>query len=99
MIAADLAADQRRGRQHHPVRLRGRRGASGHLGDLKPVFGMPVEGLIQAGCRTVYPHLTKPLADNMAEAFRRKWPPKGSGRRSPVPAVSADRRDAHVTLL
>ena len=32
--------------------------------------GMPVEGFIQTGYRTVFSYLTKPLADNMARAFR-----------------------------
>ncbi|WP_201863263.1 hypothetical protein [Microvirga soli] len=40
------------------------------LGDLKLVPGMPVEGLIQTGHRTVFSYLTKPVADNMAKAFR-----------------------------
>jgi HlyD family secretion protein len=29
-----------------------------------------VEGFIQTGYRTVFSYLTKPIADNMAKAFR-----------------------------
>ncbi|KFG68278.1 HlyD family type I secretion periplasmic adaptor subunit [Microvirga sp. BSC39] len=70
MIAADLVTDQRSGMQYYPVRVAFADGERARLGDLKLVPGMPVEGLIQTGYRTVFSYLTKPVADNMAKAFR-----------------------------
>jgi HlyD family secretion protein len=70
MIAADLVTDQRTGMQYYPVRVAFAEGERERLGDLKLVPGMPVEGLIQTGYRTVFSYLTKPVADNMAKAFR-----------------------------
>jgi len=70
LIAADLVTDQRSGVQYYPVRVAFADGERERLGDLKLVPGMPVEGLIQTGYRTVFSYLTKPVADNMAKAFR-----------------------------
>jgi HlyD family secretion protein len=70
MIAADLVTDQRSGMQYYPVRVAFADGERERLGALKLVPGMPVEGLIQTGYRTVFSYLTKPVADNMAKAFR-----------------------------
>jgi HlyD family secretion protein len=70
MIAADLVTDQRSGMQYYPVRVAFADGERERLGNLKLVPGMPVEGLIQTGYRTVFSYLTKPVADNMAKAFR-----------------------------
>jgi len=70
LIAADLVTDQRSGMQYYPVRVAFADGERERLGDLKLVPGMPVEGLIQTGYRTVFSYLTKPVADNMAKAFR-----------------------------
>jgi HlyD family secretion protein len=70
LIAADLVTDQRSGVQYYPVRVAFADGERARLGDLKLVPGMPVEGLIQTGYRTVFSYLTKPVADNMAKAFR-----------------------------
>jgi len=70
LIAADLVTDQRSGLQYYPVRVAFADGERDRLGTLKLVPGMPVEGLIQTGYRTVFSYLTKPVADNMAKAFR-----------------------------
>jgi HlyD family secretion protein len=70
LIAADLVTDQRSGIQYYPVRVAFAEGERERLGALKLVPGMPVEGLIQTGYRTVFSYLTKPLTDNMAKAFR-----------------------------
>jgi HlyD family secretion protein len=70
LIAADLVTDQRSGVQYYPVRVAFADGERNKLGALKLVPGMPVEGLIQTGYRTVFSYLTKPVADNMAKAFR-----------------------------
>jgi len=70
LIAADLVTDQRSGLQYYPVRVALTTGERERLGELKLVPGMPVEGLIRTGYRTVFSYLTKPVADNMARAFR-----------------------------
>ncbi len=70
LIAADLVTDQRSGVQYYPVRVAFADGERERLGGLKLVSGMPVEGLIQTGYRTVFSYLTKPIADNMMKAFR-----------------------------
>jgi HlyD family secretion protein len=70
LIAADLVTDPRTGLQYYPVRVAFAEGERARLGSLKLVPGMPVEGLIQTGARTVFSYLTKPVADNMAKAFR-----------------------------
>ena len=70
LIAADLVTDQRSGVQYYPVRVAFADGERERLGGLKLVPGMPVEGLIQTGYRTVFSYLTKPIADNMMKAFR-----------------------------
>jgi HlyD family secretion protein len=70
LIAADLVTDQRSGVQYYPVRVAFAEGERDKLGALKLVPGMPVEGLIQTGYRTVFSYLTKPVADNMVKAFR-----------------------------
>ncbi|MBA1154534.1 HlyD family type I secretion periplasmic adaptor subunit [Microvirga mediterraneensis] len=70
LIAADLVTDQRSGVQYYPVRVAFADGERDRLGALKLVPGMPVEGFIQTGYRTVFSYLTKPIADNMAKAFR-----------------------------
>jgi HlyD family secretion protein len=70
LIAADLVTDQRSGVQYYPVRVAFAEGERERLGGLKLVPGMPVEGLIQTGYRTVFSYLTKPIADNMMKAFR-----------------------------
>ncbi|WP_114944095.1 HlyD family type I secretion periplasmic adaptor subunit [Microvirga calopogonii] len=70
LIAADLVTDQRSGIQYYPVRVAFADGERDRLGTLKLMPGMPVEGFIQTGYRTVFSYLTKPIADNMAKAFR-----------------------------
>ncbi len=70
LIAADLVTDQRSGQQYYPVRVAFADGERERLGALKLVPGMPVEGLIQTGYRTVFSYLTKPVTDNMMKAFR-----------------------------
>lgn len=70
LIAADLVTDPRSGLQYYPVRVAFADGERARLGHLKLVPGMPVEGLIQTGSRTVFSYLTKPVADNMTKAFR-----------------------------
>ncbi|WP_210482685.1 HlyD family type I secretion periplasmic adaptor subunit [Microvirga antarctica] len=69
-IAADLVVDPRSGISHYPVRIDIADSERDRLGGAKLVPGMPVEGFIQTGYRTVLSYLTKPLTDNIARAFR-----------------------------
>lgn len=70
LIAADLVTDQRLGAQYYPVRIAFADGERERLGAAKLVPGMPVEGFIQTGYRTVLSYLTKPLTDHLTKAFR-----------------------------
>jgi HlyD family secretion protein len=70
VVAADLVTDQRSGVQYYPVRVAFADGERERLGGQKLMPGMPVEGFIQTGSRTVMSYLTKPLADNITRAFR-----------------------------
>jgi HlyD family secretion protein len=69
-IAADLVTDERSGMSHYPVRIAIADGERDRLGSARLLPGMPVEGFIQTGYRTVFSYLTKPLADNLTRAFR-----------------------------
>ena len=69
-IAADLVVDQRTGQQHYPVRITFAEGERERLESTRLMPGMPVEGFIQTGYRTVFSYLTKPLSDNITRAFR-----------------------------
>ncbi|SCY93211.1 HlyD membrane-fusion protein of T1SS [Microvirga guangxiensis] len=70
VIAADLVTDPRSGQQYYPVRLSFAAGERERLGTLRLVPGMPVEGLIRTGSRTVLSYLTKPVVDHAVRAFR-----------------------------
>ncbi|MCB5174236.1 HlyD family type I secretion periplasmic adaptor subunit [Microvirga lenta] len=70
LIAADLVVDQRSGAQYYPVRVAFAEGERERLGNAKLMPGMPVEGFIQTGYRTVFSYLTKPISDNLVKAFR-----------------------------
>jgi HlyD family secretion protein len=70
LIAADLVTDQRTGLAHYPVRIAFADGERERLGATRLMPGMPVEGFIQTGYRTVFSYLTKPLADHITRAFR-----------------------------
>jgi HlyD family secretion protein len=70
LIPADLLTDQRSGVQYYPVRIAFSAGERERLGSVKLMPGMPVEGFIQTGYRSIYSYLTKPLADQVMRAFR-----------------------------
>jgi len=70
LIAADRVTDQHSGLEYYPVRIAFAAGERERLGDLKLMPGMPVEGFIRTGDRTVFSYLTKPLADHLQRAFR-----------------------------
>ncbi|HZH10726.1 MAG TPA: HlyD family type I secretion periplasmic adaptor subunit [Microvirga sp.] len=70
LIAADLVTDPRSGQQYYPVRVAFADGERERLKDLKLIPGMPVEGLIKTGYRSVLSYLTKPVWDGVMRAFR-----------------------------
>ena len=71
-IAADLVVDARTGEQHYPVRIAFSEGERERLTTARLMPGMPVESFIQTGSRTVFSYLTKPLADQVAKAWRER---------------------------
>ena len=70
LIAADRVTDQHSGMEYYPVRIAFADGERERLGASKLIPGMPVEGFIQTGYRTVLSYLTKPLTDQVSRAFR-----------------------------
>lgn len=69
-ISAELTTDQHSGASYYVLRARVSKEEWGRLGQLTAVSGMPVEAFLQTGDRTVLAYLTKPMADQMARAFR-----------------------------
>jgi HlyD family secretion protein len=69
-VAADLITDQRTGQSYYNVRVEVPPEEWQRLGDLLPVAGMPVEAFVQTQERTALAYLVKPLADQVARAFR-----------------------------
>ena len=69
-ISADLTTDQRTGQGYYTVRIAVSESEVSRLGDLKLTPGMPVEAFIRTQQRTVLTYFTKPLADQIARAFR-----------------------------
>ena len=72
LISADLSEDQRTGAFFYTVRIAPRPGQLARLGGVKLVPGMPADAFIQTAERSVLSYLVKPLADQMARAFREK---------------------------
>lgn len=69
-IGADLTHDTQTGFSFYLVRIDIADSEMARLGTLKLVPGMPIEAFIQTGERTVLSYLVKPLADQIARAFR-----------------------------
>ena len=70
-IAADLTTDPRTGASYYVARIEIPEEERTQLAQ-RIIPGMPVEAFIQTGERTVMSYLTKPLADQMARAFRER---------------------------
>ncbi|WP_020184856.1 HlyD family type I secretion periplasmic adaptor subunit [Methylopila sp. 73B] len=70
MVAADVVVDQRSGASHFPVRIALAPGERARLGERVLVPGMPAEAFVQTDYRTMLSYFTKPLADQVAKAFR-----------------------------
>jgi HlyD family secretion protein len=69
-IAADLTTDQRTGAIHYTVRIVIPAAERARLRGVKLVPGMPVEAFVRNQPRTALSYLAKPLADQVARAFR-----------------------------
>jgi HlyD family secretion protein len=71
-VSADVTSDLKSGQSYYTARI----GFSGieqaRLGTVRLVPGMPVEAHLQIGERTVLSYLTKPLADQIAKAWRER---------------------------
>ena len=70
-ISADLTTDSRTGASYYVARIEIPEEEKTRLAQ-RIIPGMPVEAFIQTGERTVMSYLTKPLADQMARAFRER---------------------------
>lgn len=71
-ISADTTTDQRTGQTYYTIRISIPPSETARLGDVKLVPGMVVESFIKTSDRTVLSYLTKPLADQIARAFRER---------------------------
>ncbi|BAB48494.1 HlyD family type I secretion periplasmic adaptor subunit [Mesorhizobium japonicum] len=69
-ISADLSVDERSGASFYTVRVSLPRTELKKLKGLTLAPGMPVEAFFATGSRTMLSYLVKPLADQIARAFR-----------------------------
>jgi HlyD family secretion protein len=67
-VSPDLITDQRSGASYYASRIRVVSGAE----QLKLLPGMPAEAFIKTGDRTVLSYIAKPLADQLARAFKER---------------------------
>ncbi len=65
-ISPDLITDQRSGASYYTARVK----VVGGADKLKLLPGMPAEAFIQTGDRSVLSYIAKPLADQLARAFK-----------------------------
>jgi len=71
-VSADVSQDQKTGLVHYTARISIPEEQKDRLGRVRLVPGMPVEAFMQLGDRTVLSYLTKPLADQIAKAWRER---------------------------
>lgn len=72
LVSADLTVDQRSGQSFYTVRIAVADDELARLQGAKLTPGMPVEAFLQTQQRTVLTYFTKPLADQIARAFRER---------------------------
>jgi HlyD family secretion protein len=72
MLSADVTQDQKTSAYFYTARVSVSEDELAKLGPLKLVAGMPVEAFVKTGDRSVMSYLTRPLADQIARAFREK---------------------------
>lgn len=71
-VSADVSQDPKTGQAFYSARVRLEPSAMEALGSLRLVPGMPVEAYMQIGDRSVLSYLTKPLADQIAKAWKER---------------------------
>ncbi|GLS56978.1 hypothetical protein GCM10007886_51640 [Methylobacterium gregans] len=71
-ISADVSQDAKTGVSYYTVRIGVAEAQKDRLGGARLVPGMPVEAFLQIGERSVLSYLTKPLADQITEAWRER---------------------------
>ena len=71
-ISADVSQDPKTGLAYYTARIRIAPDQRERLAGLRLVPGMPVEAYLQIGERSVMSYLTKPLADQIAKAWRER---------------------------
>ncbi|MDO9428676.1 MAG: HlyD family type I secretion periplasmic adaptor subunit [Methylobacterium sp.] len=71
-ISADVSQDIKTGLSYYTARIRVPEDQRDRLGKVRLVPGMPVEAYIQTGERSVLSYLLKPLADQIAKAWRER---------------------------
>lgn len=69
-VSADRADDRSGRSAFYRVTISLNKGEFARLGDLRLRPGMPAETFIQTGRRTMLSYILKPLADQLARAFR-----------------------------
>ncbi len=71
-VSADTTQDTRTGSTFYGVRIAFSEAEAKRLGEVKLTPGMPVEAFVKTQERTVISYLLKPMADQLAKAFREK---------------------------
>ena len=71
-ISADVSQDPKTGATYYTARISVPEAEKARLGSVRLVPGMPVEAYVQLGDRSVLSYLTKPLADQVAKAWRER---------------------------
>ncbi|MCJ2007972.1 hypothetical protein MKK60_12945, partial [Methylobacterium sp. J-092] len=71
-VPGDGSTDPKTGQSYYTARIRVRETQRERLGEVQVVRGMTVEACLQIGERSVMSYLIKPLADQVAKAWREK---------------------------
>ncbi|MDQ0443376.1 HlyD family type I secretion periplasmic adaptor subunit [Methylobacterium persicinum] len=71
-VSADVTQDARSGQSFYTARIALGPDAQAKLGSVRLVPGMPAEAHVVIGERTILSYLTKPLADQIARAWRER---------------------------
>lgn len=71
-VSADVTSDPRTGSAFYTARIAVSEDQRERLGGVRLVAGMPVEAFLQIGERTVLSYLVKPMADQIAKAWRER---------------------------
>lgn len=69
-VSADLLEDRQTGEKYYRARATIETDEWKRLGKRQAVQGMPVEGFVQTGERSVLAYLAKPMTDQIGQAFR-----------------------------